>query len=268
LQFWTGLALLKLGRNEEAVGFLERALAIDPDADAARHFLNAARGEASETAPRAYVTNLFDEYASSFEEVLVSKLGYSAPLRMRQLVAESGALPEVVETAIDLGCGTGLCGAQFRGACRHLVGVDLSPRMLEMAAEKQIYDELHQGDLVEVLGNQSGEFDFFLCADTLVYIGDLYPVFQAVARRCRRNALFVFSTESATAGDFELRASGRYAHTSAYVERVSAATGFESIRYAEMACRKEFGRDMMAGYYLLKFTGSGACATAPDRTLP
>ena len=65
LQFWTGLALLKLGRNEEAVGFLERALAIDPDADAARHFLNAARGQASETAPRAYVTNLFDEYASS-----------------------------------------------------------------------------------------------------------------------------------------------------------------------------------------------------------
>ena len=156
---------------------------------------------------------------------------------MRQLAAESGALPEVVETAIDLGCGTGLCGAQFRVPAGIWWGSTCRPGCWKWLPRSRSTTNSIRATWWKS-GNQSGEFDFFLCADTLVYIGGLYPVFQAVARRCRRNALFVFSTESATAGDFELRASGRYAHTSAYVERVSAATGFESIRYAKWPAGK------------------------------
>jgi ubiquinone/menaquinone biosynthesis C-methylase UbiE len=37
---------------------------------------------------------------------------------------------------LDLGCGTGLCGAWFTDYSARLVGVDLSPKMIEVAKKK------------------------------------------------------------------------------------------------------------------------------------
>lgn len=46
---------------------------------------------------------------------------------------------------LDLGCGTGLVGSWFRDYARKLVGVDISPTMLDMATKKGCYHELRRG---------------------------------------------------------------------------------------------------------------------------
>ena len=43
-------------------------------------------------------------------------------------------------TMLDLGCGTGLAGVAFRPHVDWLVGVDLSPKMIEEARRKALYD--------------------------------------------------------------------------------------------------------------------------------
>src|SRR5207248_233908 len=74
---------------------------------------------------------------------------------------------------LDLGCGTGLCGALLRRWARTLVGVDLSPGMLEKARERGCYDRLEQGDLVAVMRTMPARsFDLIVATDVLIYIGD------------------------------------------------------------------------------------------------
>lgn len=46
---------------------------------------------------------------------------------------------------LDLGCGTGLVGSWFKDYARKLVGVDVSPTMLDMATKKGCYHELRRG---------------------------------------------------------------------------------------------------------------------------
>jgi ArsR family transcriptional regulator len=50
--------------------------------------------------------------------------------------AVSDAVPPGCGIAVDLGCGTGEVLALLRGKCREVIGVDGSPRMLEMARRR------------------------------------------------------------------------------------------------------------------------------------
>jgi hypothetical protein len=65
--------------------------------------------------------------------------------------------------------------------------------MLDRAREKNVYDELVQGELTEYLRGRGGTFDLIVSADTLVYFGDLEDV---VAARCRSAAALVASSSS------------------------------------------------------------------------
>lgn len=62
---------------------------------------------------------------------------------------------------LDLGCGTGLVGSWFRDYARKLVGVDISPTMLDMATKKGCYHELRRG-VSDIL--------FLSCHKLLLYI--------------------------------------------------------------------------------------------------
>ncbi len=55
------------------------------------------------------------------------------------------------DVAIDLGCGTGLFGAEIRDRVAHLEGFDLSVNMLAKAEEKSLYDLLAKADLRSIL---------------------------------------------------------------------------------------------------------------------
>lgn len=75
---------------------------------------------------------------------------------------------------LDAGCGTGLCADQFQTKGPsvqkglHLIGLDYSLEMMEMAAEKGSYDELTHGDLNEKVMLKGGEVDCIVCAGVFV----------------------------------------------------------------------------------------------------
>lgn len=249
-----GTTLLQVNRREEATAILNAGLTLRPDSQEMKHFLNAARNIASDIAPRSYVENLFDDYAANFDEHLVANLGYQGPETLRQLVTTFGNINDKVKSAIDLGCGTGLSGEAFRDTCISLEGIDLSSKMLERAAQKSVYDRLHCGDVTTVLEQLDKDYELFICADLLVYIGNLAPLINVIAKHSQPGTLLTFSTEHILEGDFELRASGRYAHSKEYVVRTASAAGFELVSFKEGNLRKSDESWINGGNYLLKYT--------------
>ncbi|ALG71481.1 methyltransferase [Azospirillum thiophilum] len=182
----------------------------------------------------AYVRALFDRYADRFDQDLVGKLGYAAPELLRGAVDR--VLPEAAGLRIlDLGCGTGLAGVSFKPLAGHLAGVDLSPRMVEKARQRGLYDELGVGDVVEAMERTPGAWDLLVAADVLVYIGDLVPVFAAAASALPPGGLFAATVErlpTESAEPFALGATRRYAHAETYVRAAAVTAGF-SVRLIE-----------------------------------
>jgi len=60
---------------------------------------------------------------------------------------------------LDAGCGTGLSGVLFRNLSSHLMGVDVSRRMVQRAEARGVYDELSVGDMAEELLARAGSLD-------------------------------------------------------------------------------------------------------------
>jgi len=273
-----GNALTDAGRTEEAVAAYRKGIALEPESDAGyfglgRLFFKADRfedaaavyGEWLEHDPgnpvaihmmaacsgigvpaRAsddFVRTTFDEFAGSFDQKL-EKLRYRAP----GLIADAldrVSLPGGDLVVLDAGCGTGLCGPMVRGMAQRLVGVDLSPAMVEKARGRELYDELVVGELTEYLEGLGAEFDLIVSADTLVYFGSLERVLRAAFDALRQGGVLAFTLEtsnSESTREFTLQPHGRYSHSRQYVESKLEALGFvlRSLDFAHL--RLESGK--------------------------
>lgn len=250
-----GVALQQLGRNGEAEASLERALALGDDAELNGYYLAALRGGTPPAAaPRGYVEPLFDDYAADFERHLVETLGYDAPEVLQRLLLAHGRLG--LASALDLGCGTGLCGPMLRPLLAEggtLAGVDLSAAMLAVARERGVYDELLQQDLVEHLHGTRERHELVLAADVLIYLGDLAPVFAGVRRVLRPGGLFAFTVEAA-AGDagYVLQPSLRYAHGERQLLAWAEASGLRLLRSERGTLRADIAATGQGRYLLFQ----------------
>ncbi|MES2980462.1 MAG: tetratricopeptide repeat protein [Pseudomonadota bacterium] len=249
---WTqrGSVLKDLGRTAEAIEAFEKAMALGGDAAFNGYLLAGAAEQGGHdaakttprTAPRRYVEALFDEYAERFDEHLVGTLGYQAH---RVLIDQLLALPALqarrFESALDLGCGTGLCGPLIKPMAQRLEGVDLSAAMLARATATGTYDELAQADLVEHLAAQPAlRHDLVFSADVFIYVGDLEPVFKGVSVCLQPQGVFCFSLEKTDDSDnFVLTRGMRYAHSRRYVLELAAAHGFQLLGLVENPVRHE-----------------------------
>jgi predicted TPR repeat methyltransferase len=77
-----------------------------------------------------------------------------------------------------------------------LDGLDLSEKMIALAAAKKIYRNLYPGNIVNFLNSTNESNDFFLAADVFAYVGDLAETFALLRKCARQDALFCFSTET------------------------------------------------------------------------
>jgi predicted TPR repeat methyltransferase len=126
----------------------------------------------------------------------------------------------------------------------HLTGVDLSPAMIARARERGVYDALVADDAVAVLRRQPpATFDLIVAADSLVYIGDLAPLFAAAATALTGDGLIAFSVETSEHDGFSLGASMRFAHSRACVEATASAAGLRSLFLRAASIRREAGVD-------------------------
>lgn len=242
-----------IGRKDETIAHLQKALELDPTLTSPRHNLDALLGQTTETAPREYVEELFDEFANRFETYLQDKLEYSIPALMKTRLVDLGLTESPFKKVVDLGCGTGLAGVAVRDIADTLIGIDLSKNMVQKAEAKDVYDQLYVDDLVDGLQRLGGDIDLFLCTDTFVYIGNLEASFKAVQKSAAPNAVFVFSTEHLETGEsFVLQNTSRYAHPQVYIQALADQFGFEVVHFEKGNLRKEKDGWIIGGLYVLK----------------
>ena len=281
-------ALAQLGRPHEALAAFQRLLAIEPRHaaawsgsgtllremrrldDAAHAFREALRhgadgdlhdfylasveaGATPATAPRDYVAGLFDSYADEFDRHLVGQLRYQAHRQLVERLVAADGRDARFESALDLGCGTGLCGVLVRPRVGRLTGIDLSPRMLAKARELGVYDRLELADIVEFLAASEESFDLVLAADVFIYVGDLAPVFALLERTMERG-VFCFSVEAleGDGADLRLLPSLRYAHAPAYLARLAAQHGFDVVAMEKAPVREDQGEPVDGLYVVLR----------------
>jgi predicted TPR repeat methyltransferase len=246
-----GQALSSLGRHAEATDAYADALKLAPDNPYVRHLVAASGNLPSAArAPVEYLRTVFDGYADRFESHLVS-LGYRIPGLIRTAVMQHPlvAAGERLGPALDLGCGTGFVALALSGLpIGPMVGVEVSTRMLAHAAVKQLYAELRETDLMQLLADDPTRWKLILAADVLIYFGALSEVLAAVHSRLEPGGWFVLSVEELLPdnegnvhgnGDWALGRMGRYAHSMSYVARAVREAGFAVRTLERQAVRYE-----------------------------
>jgi protein-L-isoaspartate(D-aspartate) O-methyltransferase len=92
------------------------------------------------------------------------------------------------QSVLDLATGTGIAAilaARAVGARGNVIGVDISPGMLDQARKKTRDERLHNVDLieddVEKLNFKTASFDAIICSSALMWLTDI----PAILRNCR-----------------------------------------------------------------------------------
>ncbi|EKF57762.1 hypothetical protein QWE_19743 [Agrobacterium albertimagni AOL15] len=249
----------KAGQAEKAIPALRRLLVLDPEDLFGAQLKLALLGaeDIPDQPPSRYVEALFDDYADRFDTALVEKLDYSVPAKLARLIVEHE--DRRFDLAVDLGCGTGLFGAEIRDRVSRLEGFDLSANMLAKAEEKGLYDFLAKADL-SLEATESGLFDDGLAesradlvsaADVLMYLGDLANAFALAAQLLKPGSLLAFSVEDAGEGDgFILAPSLRYAHTEQHVKYRLDENGFDLVKLSRTTIRMDGGKPVSGILFL------------------
>jgi predicted TPR repeat methyltransferase len=236
--------LVAMGRLEEAAACYDRALAIRPDLETARsnRFLVLMQLKRLTRIPDFALRTMFDEVATRFDALMVDGLHYRGHLQLRSLADAQlhGLKPPL--RILDLGCGTGLVGNSFQELAQggRLDGIDLAPRMIEVARKRGIYDELILGDLEIVLAGPGSSYDLVVSADTMPYLGDLQPTFKGVASRLFAGGHFLFACEAKVDGvGWEQTSANRFRHSETYVREEAARSGLTFLARMDAILRYE-----------------------------
>mmetsp|Transcript_12889 Transcript_12889/g.23155 ORF Transcript_12889/g.23155 Transcript_12889/m.23155 type:complete len:614 (-) Transcript_12889:272-2113(-) len=225
------------------------------------------------------VQNLFEDYASTFEHSLVEELGYDGFHRMRggfdRAMLAEGRVDKKFPLVIDAGCGTGLAGEVFRNISETLVGVDLSPAIIDLAKQSRpdLYSEFKTGDIKEILhqyASQGKQISLLVAADTFIYFNELSILFDAIKMGLAEGGYAIFSLENVSIENekrldqlkpnwrWQLTPSGRVAHRKQYVEETARAHSLDTILYEKLDnFRAESGVGVRGHMFVLKKQAQG-----------
>jgi predicted TPR repeat methyltransferase len=211
-------------------------------------FLLAALGEAPlpDRAPAAFVRELFDAFAPRFDQDLAEALDYRTPALLAALLE-----PGVRARVLDLGCGTGLSGVALKPFAKRLEGLDLSPRMLDRARARSLYDALHEADLLDFLPRRAAAYDLVAAADVLNYLGELGPALAAIRTALKPGGEALFSLEAGQEA-VELGQGLRFRHNPDHVAALAEAAGFSLARREDAVLRQEKGAPVAGALFLLR----------------
>ncbi|AVP59158.1 tetratricopeptide repeat protein [Pulveribacter suum] len=220
--------LLAAGRLEDAAEVTAALLALDPGNAVYAYYDARAHGHTPAHQPAELNRNIFDSAAHVFDQQLVQGLRYHLPRQVAQKIRVLH--PDKKLNLLDLGCGTGLLGQHLGKVQGRLAGVDISPKMLEQARRRGVYDSLELSDLHDTLRDTAEQsFDVITALDVCVYAGDLSGTVPAAARVLSPGGQLILSCETGPEEGPELVLNpdtGRYQHKRSHVEGLCRAAGF------------------------------------------
>jgi predicted TPR repeat methyltransferase len=252
--------LLEMKRSSEALAGFDRLLLLDPSNAVAWNNPNLETARQNrfyallalrkvDRIPAFAARDAFDQVALRYDQMVLQDLGYRGHEHLRGLA--SRVLGDLVPPwhVLDLGCGTGLAGMCFKDAARggRLVGVDISPVMIEEARKRQVYDELIIADFETFLAAPGPSYRMILSADAMVYLGDLKATFAGVAKRLEPGGVFLFTCEAKQGDGWELTQANRFRHSEAYVRAEAEQARLSWLDLMECTPRYE-GGEPVAGF--------------------
>ena len=93
---------------------------------------------------------LYDSWAADYDHDVFEAMGFTGTARIADLLAAHA--PDRDQPVIDLGCGTGAAGVRLaHHGFGSIDGVDISPAMLDVAAQLGVYRHLVTADLTQSL---------------------------------------------------------------------------------------------------------------------
>lgn len=258
-----GIVYLGLQNKEAALTHFRAALRLSPKNRGLLYLVNVIQqNQDIGRPPLEYVEKLFNAYADHYDAHLTQSLQYRVPEKLLEVVQEAGksagllSLPLATWDILDLGCGTGLTGVIFKPYAKTLTGVDIASEMLTKAAEKNIYDQLVQADILEFLLSAASnqQYDLILAADVFVYFGDLTQLLEAVSQALKPLGLLAFNIEVNVneTPPFQLTTTGRFAHSKQYIKECARLNHLEMLQAQFAFMRKQAGEDMHGMYYVFK----------------
>ncbi|HEX9159220.1 MAG TPA: methyltransferase domain-containing protein, partial [Rhizomicrobium sp.] len=172
---------------------------------------------------------------------------YRAPSILHEFANLLGLGGTTRHSILDLGCGTGLMGDAVKDWALRLDGVDLSPQMIQRARARHIYDELHVADICPWLAEPGRNYDLILAADTIVYLGDLAPLFSGVHSRLVHGGSYLFTAEAQEGDGFALGPKRRWRHSESYLRLEAERAGLRVSGLMACVPRTEAG-EPVAGW--------------------
>lgn len=116
-------------------------------------------------------------------------------------------LPEDMtgQRLLDAGCGTGALAAEAARRGAHVVAIDLSPTLVQLAQERwqaNFQDQVSgridflSGDMLDA---KLGRFDHMVAMDSLIHydLPDLVQALETLSQRCEQSMAFTFAPHSA-----------------------------------------------------------------------
>jgi predicted TPR repeat methyltransferase len=248
-----------LGRRTDARVAYEKYLELEPDDLEVQHIMVSLRDQA----PPARMSNecvqyVYRHFAPTYEQKLCQKLSYEGPQRLQTIV--DSCLGDRGELAVlDVGCGSGLAGLRFKRRAARLLGVDISPEMIELARARGIYDQLEVSEITEWLNRDLKTYDLIVACECLEYFGHLSQVINPAAQRLCPGGTLALTVEKGHY-PFALTDSGRYQHHPSHIQEVARGVGLKLATLQEHLLRKEYGKEVTGLFAVLRKTA----ITAPS----
>ncbi|MFL6929649.1 MAG: class I SAM-dependent DNA methyltransferase [Xanthobacteraceae bacterium] len=245
---WFALGAIRDTQGDRAGAVAAFTAARDADPDdyhgARLHLARLGAGPATPEMTAVYVRRLFDQHAPDFDVAMRERLEYRGPELLLEAVRAAAGEGMRFGAMLDLGCGSGLSGAAFRACVDWLVGVDLSPAMIELARAKGLYDRLVVDEIGAFLRGEAANraaYHLVLAADVFVYCGDLSPIAAATAGVLAPGGLFAFTVETHDGAGVRLSETLRYAHSDDHVRAALGSAGLRVLALEAAATRSEKG---------------------------
>jgi SAM-dependent methyltransferase len=137
----------------------------------------------------------YDAFASTYDAEFADALGWHYPAAIVATYLDAASQSDT--PIADIGCGTGLVASALNLPREQVDGIDISPEMLRIAEEKQLYRSLYQVDLTKSLNEIANDYGAVLSAGTFTS-GHLGPEpLESLLGIARANSLFVIGVKKA-----------------------------------------------------------------------